>query len=141
MKKVVVDASIAAKWFIPEVHSDSAARLLDSELVLLAPDLIGAEFGNILWKKLRRAEITKEEAAAILNAFGALPLEIHPSAALLTAAFHIAVSLDRTVYDSLYLALAAAENCVLVTADAKFHDAVRRSVLADHIEWIESPEA
>ena len=60
MKKVVVAASVAAKWFIPELHSDSAAHLLDSELVLLAPDLIGAEFGNILWKKLRRAEITKD---------------------------------------------------------------------------------
>ncbi len=140
MKKVV-DASVAAKWFIPEVHSDSAAHLLDSELVLLAPDLIGAEFGNILWKKVRRREITKEEAVAILKAFASLPLDIHPSAALLAAAFEIAVSLDRTVYDSLYLALAEAENCVLVTADARFHDAVRRSALADHIEWVESDEA
>lgn len=37
MKKVVVDASVAAKWFIPEVHSDAALCLLDPEIVLLAP--------------------------------------------------------------------------------------------------------
>ncbi len=43
--------------------------------------------------------------------------------------------------DSLYLALAVAEDCVLVTADSRFHDAVRGSSLADHIAWIESEEA
>ncbi|MEO8383259.1 MAG: type II toxin-antitoxin system VapC family toxin [Acidobacteriota bacterium] len=62
MMKVVVDASVAAKWFLPEIHSDAAARLLDPTIALYAPDLIVPEFGNILWKKIRRAEITPVEA-------------------------------------------------------------------------------
>lgn len=136
MKKVVVDASVAAKWFIPEIHSDAAARFLDAEIVLSAPDLLGPEFGNILWKKVRRAEITKHEAVEILNAFAAVPLEIHPSAALLPAAFELAASLDRSVYDSLYLALAVAEDCVLITADSRFHDAVCGSSLSNHVHWV-----
>jgi predicted nucleic acid-binding protein len=40
MIKLVVDASVAAKWYVPEIHSDAAVRLLDPEIVLLAPDLI-----------------------------------------------------------------------------------------------------
>ena len=58
MKKVVVDASVAAKWFLPEIHSPAAERLLDPSIVLCAPDLIVPELGNIVWKKLRRNEIT-----------------------------------------------------------------------------------
>jgi predicted nucleic acid-binding protein len=137
MKKVVVDASVAVKWFVPEIHSVAAARLLVPEIVLCAPDLIGPEFGNILWKKVRRAEITADEADQILGAFSGLPLEIFPSVALLAAAFELGVQLDRSVYDSLYLALAIAEECVLVTADGKFHTVVRDSPMASHIQWVE----
>jgi|SRR5687767_14567067 len=137
MIKVVVDASVAAKWFLPEIHSDAAVRLLDPEIVLCAPDLIVPEFGNILWKKIRRAEITRDEAGEILRAFGALPLELLASSTLLGAAFELAVELDRSVYDSLYLAAALAEECAMVTADAKFHSVLAAGSLASHVRWVE----
>src|SRR5438034_8812667 len=137
MKKNVVDASVAIKWFVPEIHSAAAARLLDTEFVLCAPDLIGPEFGNILWKKTRRAEITRHEADQILGAFERVALEIYPSRALLAAAFELGVALDRSVYDCLYLALAVAEDCALITADAKFHAVVAESPMASHVQWVE----
>jgi len=137
MKKAVVDASVAFKWFVPEIHSEAATRLLETEIALCAPDLIFPEFGNILWKKVRRGEITRDEAAEILAAFSAIPLDIHPSAVLLAGAFELAVELDRSVYDSLYLALAIAEDCVLITADVKFHSVVTRSSVANHVRWVE----
>jgi predicted nucleic acid-binding protein len=137
MKRVVVDASVAAKWFVPEIHSAAAERLLDPDIILYAPDLVTAEFGNIVWKKVRRSEITREEGDEILRAFAAVPLEIRPSSVLLAAAFELACELDRSLYDSLYLALAVAEDCVLVTADAKFLAVVAASALESHIEWVE----
>lgn len=137
MKKAVVDASVAVKLFVPEIHSAAAARALDPEIVLYAPDLIAPEFGNMLWKKVRRGEIGRDEAADILRAFANLPVEIRPSSLLLPWAFEVAVELDRTVYDSLYLALAVAEECALVTADAKFHAAIAASPLAAHVRWVE----
>ena len=75
MIKVVVDVSVAVNWFAPEIHSEAAAQLLKPEIVLSAPDLIGPEFGNVLWKKVRRREVTPDEAEEILTAFRALPLE------------------------------------------------------------------
>ncbi len=138
MKKIVVDASVALKWFVPEIHSAAAARLLEQEIILCAPDLIGPEFGNILWKKMRRSEITRDEADEILRAFTGLPLDIRQSSALLGAAFVIGVEFDRTIYDSLYLALAVAEDCVMVTADAKFHSVIAAGPLGDHIRWVGS---
>ncbi len=137
MKKFVVDTSVAIKWFIPEVHSPAAARLLDARVVLSAPDLIGPEFGNTLWKKLRRGEINQKEAAEVLRAFETFPLEVYPSTALLPAALELAVGLDGNVYHSLYLALAIAQSCELITADRKFHAVVTASPFATQVRWIE----
>ena len=82
MKKFVVDASVAVKWFVPEIQSAAAERLLDPEIVLSAPDLILSELGNTLWKKVRRLEITSHEAEEIVTAFDSVPVEIYPSRAL-----------------------------------------------------------
>jgi predicted nucleic acid-binding protein len=135
--KFVVDASVAIKWFIPEIHSIAAARLLHPRIHVSAPDLIHPEFGNILWKKARRQEITRGDASEIFTALKAVDLEIHPSAEFLASAFAIATSLDRSVYDGLYLALAVAQDCALITADQKFFAAVAISSLGEYIRWIE----
>ena len=36
--KCVVDASVAVKWYVPEIHSARAERLLDQANELHAPD-------------------------------------------------------------------------------------------------------
>lgn len=46
MENVVVDSSVAVKWFVVEPHSDDARKVLDGYkaggLNLLAPDLINS---------------------------------------------------------------------------------------------------
>ena len=54
MSLFVVDASVAIKWFLPEIHSDAALPLLAHKHLLHAPDLIFSEFGNVLWKRVRK---------------------------------------------------------------------------------------
>jgi predicted nucleic acid-binding protein len=49
--KLVVDASVAAKWLVPEALSDAAVGLLNPDNELVVPDLFWAEVGNTLWKK------------------------------------------------------------------------------------------
>jgi predicted nucleic acid-binding protein len=66
-----------------------------------------------------------------------LPVATFAHRPLLPAALDLAVSLDQTVYDCLYLALAETRASVVVTADRRFHAAVRDSVWADRIAWIE----
>lgn len=137
MSRYVVDASVAVKWFLPEVHADAARSLLDGGHVLLIPDLIFPEVANILWKRVRRQEITDEEATATVQALGALPLQVSPSWPLVLLGLEIACRNQRTVYDSLYLALAVHENCPMVTADRKLYDAIRSGPLSPHIGWVE----
>jgi predicted nucleic acid-binding protein len=50
---IVVDASVAVKWFVKEDGHEAALGLL-AHAHLSAPDLVFAETANVLWKKLRR---------------------------------------------------------------------------------------
>jgi len=117
MKPVVVDASVAAKWFLPEPDAPAALRLLDGRHRLAAPDLIRAEFGNIAWKLHARGALDANEASDMIEHFLSMPLEIHDSTYLLAPALQIAIATNRTVYDSLYLALAVELGGTVITAD------------------------
>ena len=137
MKKIVVDASVVIKWFIPEIHAKAAIRLLDAPTRFLAPDLIYAEVGNILWKKLRSGELTQDAADGILNDFKKIPFEITESQLLLEIVWQIATQHQRTVYDSLYLALAFTKNCLFATADLTLVNALKQTNLNSLILWVE----
>jgi predicted nucleic acid-binding protein len=133
----VVDASVAIKWFFPEIHADAALRLLVPQHTLHAPDLILPEFGNVIWKRFRKNEISKTEANAALQGLLTLHLQLRPSQPLIELALEIACSEDRTVYDSLYLAAALALQLPLVTADVKFYRALSSGPFSPHLLWVE----
>ena len=133
----VVDASVAVKWFVPEVHSGHALRLLRKRSALKAPELIQAEFGNILWKKCRTGELDGTTAGEILDDFKRSPLVLHSHGSLMKLAWGIALIHRQTFYDSLYLALAMAEKGRMVTGDRKFYEALAGTSSGRHLLWIE----
>jgi predicted nucleic acid-binding protein len=135
---LIVDASVVIKWHVVETHTDAALRLLRDDVPALhVPDLMFPEVGNILWKKVRRGDLTEEEARRIGHLVAAAPLEVHPSAPLLEAALEIAVRTGRTVYDSLYVALAVRMDSRVVTADEKLYNALKDGPLGIRILWVE----
>jgi len=134
---LVVDASVVIKWLLPEVHSGSARRVLAGDNALLAPDLLWAELGNALWKRVRAGEIADGDARELLRDFRRFPVATTPILTLIDAALEIATHLDRTVYDSLYLALALAKRCRLVTADRRLYNTLRQGPLASTLVWVE----
>lgn len=128
MSNVVVDTSVAVKWFVAEQHSVEARRILDQyqdgAVSLLAPDLLVAEFYNVIGKKHDRGMLSQSDAQSILAAFRYLSFTLFPTVDLLDDAFNIAATHHRSVYDSLFVALSTRENCRCVTADEKFINAV-----------------
>ena len=136
MKPVVVDASVAAKWFLPEAGSRAAGRLLSARYRLLAPDLIHAEFGNILWKAARRGLLAPDEAAGIAEQFLATPVETCSTEALLPAALEIALDAAVTVYDGLYVALAIQEGATCITADERLVRALAPTPFRRHVRLL-----
>jgi predicted nucleic acid-binding protein len=97
---------------------------------LVAPELIVAEVANTLWKKVRRRECDAEHAYTFLGAFAAdapIFLEVEP---LTPRALELAIRLDESVCDCLYLAAAIESDAALVTADARLARCAR-GVLAE----------
>ena len=123
---IVVDASIAFLWFVNEPDRSGAARLLESESLLLSPDLMIAEVTNAWWKKLRRREMTLEDVEQAVTNLLALGIDWTPSADLVKPAARLAAELDHPVYDCLYLALAAAQSTPVATPDDRLRRAAER---------------
>lgn len=141
MRRWVVDASVVVKWYVPEHLSHTAARLLvqarSGELSLFAPDLLFPDVGNVLWKKLRTGELQPGEAASILRAVTrTFPGRVARCLQPVPAAFRIASISGRTVYDSLYLALAQALGGQLVIADERLANALQHSPLGATVVYL-----
>lgn len=132
---LVVDTSVAAKWYLPEPGSPAAVDLLEGGYALLAPDLIVPELGNVLWKKVQWGEITAADAHRVAGAWvEACPVRILASAPYLSAALEIALRHGRTVYDALYLALAVERAGRYVSADDRLVHALAGTELAS-VVW------
>ena len=117
---LVVDASVALKWFVLEDDSDVAERLLESAAPLHAPTLLLAEITNGLWKNQKRNLIDTEQAQRALSV---LPQSINVwrlTERYLADALEIAIELDHPIYDMIYLALARESGGQVVTADKRF---------------------
>jgi len=129
--KYVLDASVALKWALPEADSAKAIRLRDEYRngvhQLLAPDLFPAEIANALTAAERQGRIKSGEAAIFLHDILRAAPTLHPTPPLLLRAMALALATRRAVYDCVYLALAEAEGCELVTADDQFARGLRTS--------------
>lgn len=133
MRDLVVDASVVAAAFFPEIHTEAARSLLLSKSGLHAPDLIYAEVAGVIWKRHRRGEIDAAEASALLADVLSLPLEIAPSEPLVNDALALAIRSGRTVYDCLYLALAVQRKAVMVSGDQRFVNALAAGPLKNYV--------
>ncbi len=140
MNTLVLDASVAAKWFLPatgETLTDEALDLLKryaaGDLRFLVPDLFWPELANVFWKAVRQGRWPHASAEAALRAVRDRNIPTMSAIALLDDAFGIALTFDRSVYDSLYVAAAVAAKTHLVTADERLANA-----LAAHlpVKWL-----
>lgn len=141
MSVFVVDASVVVKWFVPEIHSDAARRLLALRHEYVAPDLLFAEAANTIWKKIRRKELTDEEGQQLVADIGRIAVETVSCRALAEDAHALANATGRTVYDSMYLALAVRLNTRSITADERLEVALRNvPAISGHIQLVQTFE-
>lgn len=136
IQRYVIDASVAAKWYFREEHSDRADALLEQRNEILAPDVLLVEVATLAWKRARRGEIGEATADRIVSELRKVPLELKPTIELVTAALPLALHKGFTLFDGFYIALAVQSGCRLVTADRRLCDALRAGALAEHALWI-----
>ena len=136
ISRCVVDASVAVKWMIPEIHSGAALRVTGPDVARLAPEHILVEVVNALWNKARRGELLRTAAEGAVQRFLSLPFSFTPDRDVASAAFAIALDHGRTVYDGLYVALALREGCPLVTADLRLYNSLK-DAFPETMLWVE----
>jgi predicted nucleic acid-binding protein len=117
---LVVDASVAVKWFLVEPGDREALALLDAAEPLVAPELIVAEVVNVVWKRLMAGAIEVSQAADVPQELQRLFAQLFPLGPLADRALEIAHQLRHPAYDCFYLALAETQGARLVTADRRF---------------------
>lgn len=135
-RRLVIDASVAVKWLLPEEGSDQATTLIEAGHDLYAPDLLVSETGNVLWKESRRGDLSDAAVQRLLAEFLDIRLRWVDSRSLAADALEIARRHDRSFYDSLYLALAHVIDGTLVTADARFTHALAATPHAERIRLL-----
>ncbi len=118
---IVVDASVAVKWFNPEEHSEQALALRDDHIarrvVLAAPSLLVWEVGNALRYS---QELGSDDVKAAVRDLLDLQLALQePDASWMDASVTIAFERGLTLYDASYVGLAEHLRAPLYTADAR----------------------
>lgn len=121
---IVVDASVAVKWLLPESGSSDAQELLSGNERLLGPSLIRVEVAAAIARKVRFGEIQSEDGdgaiALWVQSLRDGVITLVSDELDLSNAWAIAVKLNHPLQDCLYLALAERIGAQLITADERF---------------------
>jgi predicted nucleic acid-binding protein len=123
---IVVDASLAVKWYLDEPRADEAEGLLlerDGDIVV--PDIFNSEVIGALVRRANMDKSKRKESETAILRFAALfetgslvAIRSHSSAIIRAAS--IAIDLGHPLKDCIYLVLAMELDCELVTCDARF---------------------
>ncbi len=122
-RELILDTSVAVKFYLPEELRDEALRLLaaveSGEAKLLAPGTVQPELFNALWQQHRRGVLTREEVRESWEDFSDTSMDLYAPEDLMPRAVQITFETGVIVYDALFLALAEELGTVVVTADGK----------------------
>jgi len=138
---VVVDASLATMWAIPEPYTEYAlalaTRWTQEGARPIAPCLILTEITNAIYKRVLRQEIDTKTAQEALRVVLGFDIEIREEPGLHTRALQLAYHLKMsTTYDAHYLALAEQYRCNLWTGDKRLYHSVKNNL--PWVKWIGS---
>lgn len=94
---------------------------------MAAPDFVLIEAANILWKKVRRNELGRQQALGAYEFVRDAYEVLVPMSELSGRALSLALELNHPAYDCLYLACAEQEGADLLTADRRLADIASRA--------------
>ena len=133
MTTLIVDASVAVKWFVKEHLSTTAIAIARSRITLTAPRLLFTEVANAMVRKAIRGEIAVDQA---LQNCGKLPMffdEIVAIDDVIPVPMRNAIRFCHPVYDLIYLELAYRREAQLITADQRLADKISGTEFADNL--------
>lgn len=136
---MVLDASVGAKWCLPDEPHEGAAALLDkhqrNQVNLLVPDLFWPELTAVLARAVRRGRIKPPAAERSLEVVRALDMPTHPTGGLSAQALSLSVQWQLPSYDFFYVLLAQSLGDEMITADERL---VRTLGSRFPVRWLDS---
>jgi predicted nucleic acid-binding protein len=122
--RIVADASVIVKWFVPESYSEQAQALLEDHLAgraeILAPSYAILEVANALRKYVLRGIMSIGDAREAISILSEIDLHLYDvDTGEAMEALEYASRTGVTVYDAYYIILARRNNAVFYTADEK----------------------
>ena len=135
MSDLVVDASVAVKWFVVEDDAGIADEIANSGHRLFAPQILMTEVANALSRKAVAGLISPTEARKYWQSLpryfdGLIAVDELIEPALLNAC-----ELRHPIYDLVYLEAARRLDAQLVTADRRFITKLAGTDLARHVTF------
>lgn len=128
----IVDASVAAKWFLPESGTVAAQKLLTGHHRLIAPALIRIEVAGAIVRAFRESRMSEAIARDCCQAWDQLLddriIQLIANDELYALAVKIAFEIRHTVQDCLYLAAGKAVKAPVLTADKTLAERGGKSV-------------
>jgi len=133
---LVVDASVAIKWLLPEAYSDECLALLNRNERIVVPDFLVAQVGAGLAKRVRTGDLKPSWTEQAMATLMRLPLIQVPTTELAVEAVGLASRGKRSFHDAAYLTLAVREGVPLVTADWRWYALVSNGPLRDYVRFV-----
>lgn len=131
-KSIVIDSSVALKWFLDDEAGISAARGILSECLsetmnILVPSHFHSEVGNGLIMALRRKRVEEIRFKEAWKDFIMIPFSCVPwSHPLCNMTIDFALQTGLTFYDAAYIALAKVEEVSIFTGDRDISEAAKK---------------
>jgi len=132
---LVVDASVALAWALPDESSDyaDAVLIVVEKEGLRVPELWAREIANGLAVAYLRKRITSVDEKAFLIALSHLVIDVEEASDALTVirdGTAAAMRYGLTAYDATYVDLASREKLALATLDTAMRKAAEQSGIA-----------
>jgi len=116
----VVDTHVVAYYLLAtEPFADEARQFWRTVSQPLAPALWAAELANVIWMAIRTGVLAADEGHRRLDLAARLRIRSVSIRTLWQPVLARAIATDVTVYDTLFVELAARRRLPLVTFDAK----------------------
>jgi predicted nucleic acid-binding protein len=133
LKRIVLDASVILKWYLPDEEWNEEAldllkRYIAADLDIIGPSLLEYEVINGLFVAHKRARIREDAILSAIQGFADLGIKRLGLSDQYGRLFDLCRTYSVSAYDASYLSLAEFEKIPFITADEAFYKAVKKDL-------------
>jgi predicted nucleic acid-binding protein len=133
LKRVVLDASVILKWYLPDEDQSEEAldllkRYISDDMEIIAPSLLEYEVIKGLMVARKRTRLSDDAILSAIEGFGNLGIRLLSFSGQYARLIYFCNTYSRSAYDASYLSVAESEKIPFITADEVLYKAVKKDL-------------